>query len=440
MAAAGPAAIGGSIAGSLTRRGEIDCRDRGDLSFLQSDVWSLKSHYGLVYVRLMNPNENTGSPWRVGVLFSQTGVTSAIEQSQLNATLLAIEEINSSGGVLDRMIEPVIYDPASDPKQFRSLAERLLEIDRIRLLFGCYMSSTRKAVLPVVESHRGLLFYPTLYEGFEYSRHCIYTGAAPNQNSLQLARFLLSTYGNRFLLVGSNYIYPYESNRLMADFVAQGRGEVLDEIYVPLEVGAGDFDKVISRIKKTSPDVIFSTVVGRGTSVFYEAYRKAGFDPAKMPIASLTTSEAEVAEMHREAAEGHITAAPFFETSSSASARRFVESFKRKYGPDAPVPAAAEAAYFQVHLAMRAVTRCGSDDPERVLVELRDSEFDAPQGRVRIDPENNHAYLWPRIARLDAQARFQTVWNPGVRIKPDPYCVVQSLDDWSADDLQTVNH
>ena len=252
----------------------------------------------------MSISENTDAPWRVGVLFSQTGVTSAIEQSQLNATLLAIEEINSSGGVLDRMIQPVIYDPASDPKQFRALAERLFQVDRIRLLFGCYMSSTRKAVLPVVESHRGLLFYPTLYEGFEYSRHCIYTGAAPNQNSLQLAKFLLSTYGNRFLLVGSNYIYPYESNRLMADFVMQGRGKVLDEIYVPLEVGPRDFDKVINRIKKTSPDVIFSTVVGRGTSVFYEAYRNAGFDPAKMPIASLTTSEAEVAEMHSRGCRG----------------------------------------------------------------------------------------------------------------------------------------
>jgi branched-chain amino acid transport system substrate-binding protein len=302
------------------------------------------------------------------------------------------------------------------------------------------MSSTRKAVLPVVESHRGLLFYPTLYEGFEYSRHCIYAGAAPNQNSLQLAKFLLSTYGNRFLLVGSNYIYPYESNRLMADFVVQVRGEVLDEIYIPLAAEPKDFDKVISRIKKTSPDVIFSTVVGKGTSVLYEAYRKAGFDPAKMPIASLTTSEAEVAEMHKEAAEGHITAAPFFETSASPSARRFVASFKEKYGADAPVTAAAEAAYFQVHLAARALARCGSDDPERVLPELRDSEFDAPQGRVRIDPENNHTYLWPRIARLDKSGRFQTVWNPGVRIKPDPYCVVQSLDDWSAEDLQTVNH
>src|ERR1700731_1204039 len=217
--------------------------------------------------------EDNSGPWRVGVLFSQTGVTSAIERTQLNATLLAIEEINSSGGVLGRQIEPVMYDPASDPKKFRAFAERLFQVDRVRLLFACYMSSTRKAVLPVVEAHRGLLFYPTLYEGFEYSRHCIYTGAAPNQNSLQLARFLLSTYGNRFLLVGSNYIYPYESNRLMADFVMQSRGEVLDEIYVPLEAGPQDLSKVISRIKRTSPDVCFSTVVAMRTAVLFGAYR-----------------------------------------------------------------------------------------------------------------------------------------------------------------------
>src|SRR6201998_2177268 len=336
--------------------------------------------------------DNTGS-WRVGVLFSQTGVTSGIERTQLNATLLAIEEINAAGGVLGRPIEPVMYDPASDPKKFRSFAERLFQVDRIRLLFACYMSSPRKGGLPVCEGHRGLLFYPTLYEGFEYSRHCIYTGAAPNQNSLQLAKFLLSTYGNRFLLVGCNYIYPYESNRHMADFVVQARGKVLDEIYVPLQAGPRDFEKVINQIRKTSPDVIFSTVVGRGTSVLYQAYRDAGFDPAKMPIASLTTSEAEVAEMHPEAAEGHITAAPFFETSSSPSARRFVSSYKDKYGPDAPVTAGAEAAYFQLHLAMRALARCGSDDPERVLEELRDSEFDAPQGRGRIDPENTPTSL-----------------------------------------------
>jgi branched-chain amino acid transport system substrate-binding protein len=98
----------------------------------------------------MGSVEDNRGAWRVGVLFSQTGVTSAIERTQLNATLLAIEEINAKGGVLGRPVEPVMYDPASDPKKFRTFAERLFQVDRIRLLFGCYMSSTRKAVLPVV--------------------------------------------------------------------------------------------------------------------------------------------------------------------------------------------------------------------------------------------------------------------------------------------------
>jgi len=376
--------------------------------------------------------------WIVGVLFSQTGVTAAIERSQRNATLLAVDEINRAGGVLGRQIRPILYDPASNPKQFRALAERLLTVDRVRLIFGCYMSSTRKAVLPVVEAYRGLLFYPTLYEGFEYSPHCIYTGAAPNQNSLQLAKFLLQHYGSRFVFVGSNYIYPYESNRIMADFISQSKGKVLDEMYVPLNAEAKDFEKAISRIAHLEPDAVFSTVVGRSTAIFYEAYRRAGFDAAKMPIASLTTSEAEVAEMSTEAAEGHLTAAPFFEVLATPAARKFVTAFKLQHGADAPVTAEAEAAYFQVHIAAGALGRAGTDDPERLLPEVRDAEYDAPQGRVRIDSTNNHTYLWPRVARLDARGSFQIVWNPGVRVKPDPYCIVPSLDDWSADGVQQM--
>jgi len=104
----------------------------------------------------MSFSEDTNGPWRVGILFSQTGVTSAIEQSQLNATLLAIEEINSGGGVLDRMIQPVIYDPASDPKQFRALAERLFQVDRIRLLFGCRLSKATAACCSIRRSMRVL--------------------------------------------------------------------------------------------------------------------------------------------------------------------------------------------------------------------------------------------------------------------------------------------
>ena len=50
----------------------------------------------------------SSEPWRVGVLFSQTGVTAVIEETQLRGTMLAIEEVNAAGGVNGRDIVPVI--------------------------------------------------------------------------------------------------------------------------------------------------------------------------------------------------------------------------------------------------------------------------------------------------------------------------------------------
>jgi urea transport system substrate-binding protein len=55
------------------------------------------------------------STWRVGVLFSRTGATAISETEHFLGTALAIEELNNSGGVLGKHVEPVVYDPASDP-------------------------------------------------------------------------------------------------------------------------------------------------------------------------------------------------------------------------------------------------------------------------------------------------------------------------------------
>ena len=366
--------------------------------------------------------------WRVGVLFSTTGVTAAMERTQQAATLLAIEEINEGGGVLGRQIEPVIYDPASRPKQYRELAKQLCDGDGVAVIFGCYMSSTRKAVLPVVEAHRALLFYPTLYEGFEYSPNCVYTGAAPNQNSVQLVRYLTQNFGKRLFLIGSDYVYPYESNRIIADLFRQAGGEVADEMYIPLRVADIDMEKVMRRLKASRHDLVYSTVVGDGIPLFYNAYRKAGFDQRTHPIASQSTQEAEIAQMPARTAEGSITAAPYFSTLQSPANLKFVAAYRKHFGPDLPIASCTEAAYYQVKLYAQTLERAGDDKLEAMLQHLHDHDFDAPQGRVRIDRENHHTYLWPRVARVDAGGQVQVVDDPGVCVKPDPYMYESRFD------------
>lgn len=359
--------------------------------------------------------------WRVGVLFSQTGVTSAIERTQHAATLLAIEEINAAGGVLGRPIEPVVYDPGSTPLMYRELTARLLDEDRVRVVFGGHMSSTRKAMLPVVEARGALMFYPTLYEGFEYSRHCIYTGAAPNQNSVQLVDYLAKNYGKRVFLVGSNYVYPYESNRIIADLFGLIGGKTVDELYVPLDLKDHHIKKVIDSIAATQPEVIYSTIVGAGIVPFYTAFKEAGFDGRILPIASQSTSEADIVSMAPGVAEGHITAAPFFEVCDSPRARAFVAAWRARWGSDLPVTAPAEAAYFQVYLYATALERSGSDRLDDLLPALGEVEYEAPQGRVRIDQGTNHTHLWPRVARVGAAGTYEIVHDAGVRVAPDPF-------------------
>lgn len=377
------------------------------------------------------PDRDQSGPWRVGVLFSQTGVTAAAEQTLLNGALLAIDQVNAAGGVLGREIVPVVYDPASSPKLSKRYAEQLLDVDRVSIIFGCYMSSTRKAALPVVEARGGMLFYPTLYEGFEYSVNCVYTGSAPNQNSVPLARYLLKNFGTRFALIGSNYVYPYDSNRIMADLVVQSKGRILEEIYLPLDAGDELFAGALEQIAGKEPDVIFSTVVGQGTARLYEAFRRRGLDPYRTPIASLTTSEAEIAEMSPEVAEGHITAAPYFSILDTPKNREFVAAFRVRFGADAPITAGAEAAYFQVFAFARALERAGSCDAGLLLAQLRGMEIVAPQGTVAIDGDNNHSHLWPRVAKVSAKGSFEIVWQSAARVAPDPYFITPNIQDWS---------
>lgn len=369
-------------------------------------------------------------PITVGTLFSQTGATAVMEASMLQATLFAIEEVNQAGGIGGRELVPIVCDPGSELTNYARLATKLLTEDGVRVIFGCYMSSTRKAVLPVVERLNGLLCYPAQYEGFECSPNVIYTGSAPNQNSLQLGQYLLQHVGKRFFMVGADYIWPWEADRVMSEMLREGGGETVGERYLKLDAPLGDYGKLIREIVAASPDGIFCNFVGEGIVNFYRAYADAGLNPRTMPIASLTTSEADVQAIGAAAAVGHITAAPYFQTVQTEANRRCVAKARKRFGSDVVTNMCWESAYFQLHMAAAAMRQTGSDRTQLLRAAMLGQEFDAPQGRVRIDPDNNHTYLWPRIARANVDGQFDIIAESSSAVKPDPYLVSHNLFDW----------
>ncbi len=368
-------------------------------------------------------DHRTSEPWRVGVLFSRTGFMSVIEETQLRGTLIAIDEINESGGINGRPIEAIIYDPGSDARSYGQYAKRLMVEDGVSTIFGCYTSSSRKSVLPVVERLDGLLWYPTLYEGFEFSPNVIYTGATPNQNSVQLCKALMQEYGPRFFFVGSDYIYPRESNRVMRELVRNNGGSVVGERYLRLEADRSEFVPLLRDIKRVQPDVIFSTVVGESTTFLYQAYHDVGLDPKTVPIASLTTTEAEIQAMGHDVGEGHYTAASYFQGVTTERNSSFVDQYHKRYGGDQPTNMCLEASYFQVNLFARTLEQTNSLDTRQLRSSVMGAEFNAPQGCVSINPVWGHADVWTRIGRANRQGQFDIVFESGASVKADPYLI-----------------
>lgn len=357
----------------------------------------------------------------VGVLFSLTGGLSIVEKSLSDATLMAIAEINAAGGVLGKQIKPIVEDGASDPKTYNEKASKLVIRDRVPTVFGSYTSASRKAVLPVFEKRNNMYFYPTYYEGYECSKNVVYTGAVPNQQLSNFIPWIVKNLGKKkFFIVGSNYIYPREMAKVCKILIEQNGGEWVADEY--LELGHSEWGSMVNKIKSSGCDVVLSNVVGDSVIAFYREFKNQGLDHAKLPICATVTSEIEIAAMGPEYAVGSYTSFPYFMAIDTPANHAFIERYRAFVkDPKAVTHHAMESSYFQVFLWKQAVEKAGEATPDAIREGVRGQEFDAPGGHVKVDAQNLHTYLTPRIAEWQADGQGKIVDAYPEPVMPLPY-------------------
>lgn len=367
-------------------------------------------------------------PIKVGILHSLSGTMSISEVTVVNATLMAIEEINAAGGVMGRMIEPIVEDGASDWPTFAEKAQKLLLEDQVAVVFGCWTSASRKAVKPVFEENNGLLFYPVQYEGLEQSPNIFYTGATTNQQIVPAVEYLLEEGMTKMFLLGSDYVFPRTSNTIIKAQLAASGGETVGEEYVPL--GGTEFSTIIEKIRAADPDVIFNTLNGDSNVAFFKQYKDAGFTAESLPTMSVSIAEEEVKAIGVDFLLDHLVAWNYYQTVESETNTKFVEAFKAKYGEDSVTSDPMEAGYFGVYLWKAAVEAAGSTDVEAVRAAAGGISFEAPEGTVTIDGDNQHTYKIVRIGQVREDGLIDTIWSTEGPVKPDPYLCTY---EWAAE-------
>ncbi len=362
---------------------------------------------------------SAGSTVKMGILHSLTGTIAIAEKSVVDAEMLAVEEINAAGGVMGHQIEAVIEDGASDWPTFAEKAKKLIGKDKVAAVQGCYTSATSKAVLPVFEKMKGLLYYPTYYEGLEISPNFMYTAQEATQSSIAATEWLVENKGDTFYMVGSDYIWPRTTIKLSNMTLKRLGGKSLGETFYPL--GHIEWSSAINKIKASKPKVVLNCVVGGSNVAFFKQMKAAGIiDDPDITVLSLAVSEEEVSGIGRENAAGSLTLMGYFQSLDNPANKKFVSAFKAKYCQDRVAGDTLACGNTGVYLWKDACEKAGSFAVQDVIAASSELPIDGPEGSVKFHKDNHHLWKYARVGEFLPDGQVNMIYESDL-IEPDPF-------------------
>ena len=355
----------------------------------------------------------------LGLVFSRSGPYAMMAGEMLKSALMAVDEINESGA-FDFTFSSRLRDPGGVVPAYHTACAELIGEERVEHIVGCYTSASRKQVLPVIERTDRLLWHLARYEGFECSDNVIYVGAAPNHTVIPLVRYMLDHIAGDVFCVGSNYVWTWETNRVTREIVTGAGGSILAERL--LELGETTVSHMVEEIVARRPPVVFNSLVGESSYVFMRALHQATLSAGRtIPMLSCSLCEPELALIGSEASAGCITSSAYFESIDTAENRAFVARWRKRFGNASRPSVDGQSTYVCVMLLARAIRRAGTTEVGEVRRAAANLRYVSPQGPIWMDPENNHCFLTPRLARAAPGCKFEIFWEAQAPERPDPY-------------------
>jgi urea transport system substrate-binding protein len=343
---------------------------------------------------------------KIGFLTALTGLETILGETQLECAQMAVDEINAAGGVLGRQLTLLVEDDATDPRVTVEKANKLMKQDQVDVIVGMITSAERNAAVSVTARAQELVIYPTYYEGGHCEKYLVCTGQIPNQSIDPFVPWIFENVGSTFYVAGSDYVWPRDTAKALRTTVEAAGGQILGEEYFPF--GTTDFSSVFNRVRDAQPEVFWTMMAGSDAVAFVKQYASTGLD-----IQVCTNGLDELFGAAVPEIAGTISNQSYFMTLDTPANNAFVDAFQTKFGADKRINAISEATYDAVYLYARAIEEAGSTEVEPVLAALGTVEFDAPQGKVNIDPENQHMLTNSIIGRADERGMFAIIENFG---------------------------
>jgi ABC-type branched-subunit amino acid transport system substrate-binding protein len=344
---------------------------------------------------------HAAGPIKVGIATDMTGAISHSGNACANVARMVIEDINAGGGIKGRPLEMILVDTASNETTAVANVRRLIQRDRVDVVFGGITSSMREAIKdPIVNRGRTLYVYPQLYEGQECTPYVFCTGPTPAQQTDTLVPWLIKNGGKRFALPSANYVWPHLLNKYVRSSVEKHGGEVVFEEYYPID--QVEYSSTVNKIMSNNVEVVYFTVIPPGVGPFLKQLFEAGFLKRGGRLSCVYYDENMLNVNAAHEFEGLASCLDFFENVDEPGSQRILAEYNKKNpGPyRLAAGGAATGMYRGLKLWEQAVKATNGDVSRDAVAAALDKAkiAEGPGGPAEMVPGTRHCRMNMYIA------------------------------------------
>jgi branched-chain amino acid transport system substrate-binding protein len=339
----------------------------------------------------------------VGVAGPMTGGEATFGRQMNNGAELAVADINAAGGVLGKKLKLEVGDDACDPKQARSVAEKLASM-KVPFVAGHYCSSSsipaseayaEGNVLQITPASTNPKFTehdPPLWNTF---RVC---GRDDQQGAVAGAYIAKNFKGKNVAIVHDKTTY----GKGLADETkkALNKAGVKEKLYDSYNKGDKDFTALVSKLKLNNIDLVFVGGYHQESGLILRQMRDQGLKTVLMAGDAL--ADKEFASITGPAGEGVLfTFGP--DPRKKATAAAVVKKFKDK-GIDPEGYTLYTYAAFQVW--SQAVAKAGTMDPKKVAATIKAGTWDTVLGKIAYDKKGDITVIDYVVYKWDKSGNY----------------------------------
>uniref|UniRef100_A0A7V1EGX0 ABC transporter substrate-binding protein n=1 Tax=candidate division WOR-3 bacterium TaxID=2052148 RepID=A0A7V1EGX0_UNCW3 len=336
------------------------------------------------------PQENV---IKIGLVAPLTGDVKTFGESTKNGFLLAIEEVNSQGGINGKQIKTFIQDDKNDPTEAQNAGSKLINQDGVKLIIGSVSSKCSIPLAQTCQDASVVMITPTstnpkVTVRDDGSRKDFIFRACfidPFQGKVA-AKFALENLKAKTAAilydVGNDYVKGLAE--FIRDNFTQGGGQVL--VYESYQKDDTDFSALLTKIKQADPDILYIPDYYNKVGLIAKQARQLGINSILMGGDGWDSPE--MLKIASDAIVGGYFTNHYSPDDPRPEVQEWVKKYLAKYGssPDA----FATLAYDATCLLLEAIKKANSDNPVKVKEALqRIKDFKGVSGEITFDEFGN---------------------------------------------------